>query len=133
MIDRGRIERQLRDLALDHAAGKLSDAEYLARQAQLRSELTSLHEEPRVGMTAERALEWLATLAETWQHADVPEAKAELLHAIEERYVVAGREIVSARLTPAASEHGLALALPEEVQPDRRARRWLAAVQARSA
>ncbi|MGO9180866.1 MAG: hypothetical protein ACLQBX_03270 [Candidatus Limnocylindrales bacterium] len=69
-----------------------------------------------MGTTAERALEWLTTLAETWQHADVPEAKAELLHAIDERYVVAGREMVSARLTPAASEHGVALALPEEVQ-----------------
>jgi len=63
-------------------------------------------------MTAERALGWLPTLAETWQHADVPEAKAELLHAIDQRYVVAGREIVPAQLTLAASEHGPALALP---------------------
>jgi len=47
--------------------------------------------------------------------ADVPEAKAELAHAIYERIVVAGRRIVSARLTPSAYEHGLALALPEKV------------------
>jgi len=47
--------------------------------------------------------------------ADVPEAKAELVHAIYERIVVAGRRIVSARLTAAAYEHGLALALPEKV------------------
>jgi hypothetical protein len=31
-----------------------------------------------------------------WQHADAPEAKVELLRAIDERYVGAGREIASA-------------------------------------
>ena len=51
---------------------------------------------------AERAVEWLRAIAETWQRADVPEAKAELLHAIYERIVVAGKSFVSARLTPAA-------------------------------
>ncbi len=35
------------------------------------------------------------------------------MHAIYERITVAGREIVSVRLTVAASAHGLALALPE--------------------
>ncbi len=37
------------------------------------------------------------------------------MHAIYERIVVAGRRIVSVRLTPAAYDHGLALALPEKV------------------
>jgi hypothetical protein len=45
----------------------------------------------------------------------VPEAKTQLLHAIYERIVVAGREFVAACLTPAAYAHGLALALPEQV------------------
>jgi hypothetical protein len=40
---------------------------------------------------------------------------AELLHAIYERIVVAGPAFVSARLTPAAEQHGLALALPQVV------------------
>jgi hypothetical protein len=44
----------------------------------------------------------------------VREAKADLLHAIYERIVVAGRSFVSARLTPAAYAHGLALAVPEK-------------------
>ncbi len=61
-------------------------------------------------------MEWLRALAGTWLQADVPAAKAELLHAIYDRIVVAGRQIVSARLTPSAYEHGLALALPDEVQ-----------------
>ena len=37
------------------------------------------------------------------------------MHAIYERIIVAGREIVGVRLTPAAYAHGLALALPEKV------------------
>ena len=45
----------------------------------------------------------------------MPEEKADLLHAIYERIVVAGPEIVRVRLTSAAYAHGLALALPEKV------------------
>jgi hypothetical protein len=47
--------------------------------------------------------------------ADVPEAKADVLHAIYERIVVTGRTIVSIRLTLAAYAHGLAVALPDNV------------------
>jgi hypothetical protein len=54
-------------------------------------------------------------LGETWASADVPEARADLLHAIYERVVVAGRRFVEVRLTPAAYKHGLALALPDAV------------------
>ena len=42
-------------------------------------------------------------------------ADLELVHAIYDRIVVVGPRIVSARLTPSAYEHGLALALPEKV------------------
>jgi hypothetical protein len=48
--------------------------------------------------------------------------KADLLHAIYDRIVVAVRRIVSVRLTPSAYAHGFALALPEKVcsgAPDR--------------
>jgi hypothetical protein len=51
--------------------------------------------------------------AQTWRDADVPEAKADLLHAVFERIVVAGPRFVRATLTPAACQHGLALALPQ--------------------
>ena len=47
--------------------------------------------------------------------ADVPEARADLLHAIYDRIVVKGRSIVAARLTAAAYSNGLALALPQVV------------------
>ena len=45
----------------------------------------------------------------------VPEAKADVLHAIYNQIVVWGRTIVSIRLTPSAYAHGLALALPTKV------------------
>ncbi len=57
----------------------------------------------------------LRVLADTWVTADVPEAKADLLHAISDRIVVAGRSIVAARLTSAAYSNGLALVLPQVV------------------
>ena len=47
-----------------------------------------------------------------WVNAEVPEARADLLHAIYDRIVVKGRSIVAARLTSAAYANGLALALP---------------------
>ncbi len=50
-----------------------------------------------------------------WQASGVREEKADLLHAIYDRIVVKGKEIVSVRLTPEAQSHGMALALPEKV------------------
>ena len=67
------------------------------------------------GSPAGRAVEWLSVLSDTWQAADVQDEKAELLHAIYDRIVVKGEEIVSARLTPEAQAHGMALALPQVV------------------
>ena len=47
--------------------------------------------------------------------SDVPEAKTELLPAVHER-IVGHREDESIRLTQATYAHGLALALPQEVE-----------------
>jgi hypothetical protein len=105
----------MRELAMDHVGGGISDETNLARLKRLRESLAEIEETAQVGVPADRAVEWLRALAETWQQADVPQARSELLHAIYERIVVAGREFVSARLTPAAYAHGLALALPEIV------------------
>ena len=114
-MDRARIERDMRQLALDHVAGELSDDTYLTRLAALRAALAALDRERSPGVSTERAVEWLRTFSVSWLAADVPEAKAEVLHAVYERIVVTGRRFVEARLTPAAYEHGLALALPEAV------------------
>ena len=82
---------------------------------QLRAGRAAIEDMAQEGVQSERAVEWLRALAETWVAADVPEAKAELLHAIYEKIVVAGRTFVGARLTPAAYANGLALVLPEQV------------------
>lgn len=67
------------------------------------------------GISPERAVAWLRALSATRRAAEVPAEKADLLHAIYDRIVVAGRRIVSVRLTPSAYAHGCALALPEMV------------------
>ncbi len=60
-------------------------------------------------------LAWLQELSATWRTAEVPAEKAALLHAIYDQITVAGRKIVSVRLTPSAYAHGFALALPDMV------------------
>jgi hypothetical protein len=114
-LDRARIERQMGELALDHVASRIDDATYLERLRGLRVDLASLATTAAADVPAERAAAWLRVLPETWANADVPEAKADLLHAIYDRIIVAGRAIIAARLTPAASASGLALALPQVV------------------
>jgi hypothetical protein len=106
-IDRGRLERQMRELALDHASARLADAAYLDRMAALRAQLSALEAMKASGTSASRAIEWLEILAETWQKAELPEEKSDVVHAIYERIVVAGPEFVGVRLTPAAYSHGL--------------------------
>jgi hypothetical protein len=111
-MDRARVERQMRALALEHVRGGLADDSHLARLGALRKQVTALETRSEVGVSPGRAIEWLRVIGTTWRDADVPEAKAGLVHAIDERIVVAGPEFVSARLTPDAYAHGLALALP---------------------
>ena len=97
-LDRARIERQMRDLALDHVAEWIDDSGYLERLGRLRVDLATVDVTLRGDLPAKRAVEWLQVLADTWVKADVPEARADLLHAIYDRIVVVGRSIVSARL-----------------------------------
>ena len=63
---------------------------YLTRMGELRSQLAAVDEGANPGVPADRAVAWLRAIGETWQHADIPQAKADLLHAIYERIVVAG-------------------------------------------
>jgi hypothetical protein len=112
-IDRARLERQMRELALDHAGSRVPDTACLERMAELRAQLAALETRTAAGTPASRAVEWLEILAETWQRAEVPEEKPDVVHAVYERIVVAGPEFVGVRLTPAAYSHGLAIALPE--------------------
>jgi hypothetical protein len=113
-IDRARIDRQIRELALEHAGGRLGDDTYLTRLKALREQRDAVVERTAQGLPGQRAVEWLRALGESFQAADVPKEKADLMHAIYERITAAGPEIVGVRLTAAAYAHGLALALPEK-------------------
>ena len=110
-----RIDRKIRELALEHAAGRLEDAAHLERLRELREAKDTVERTRGERVAAERAIEWLRALSATWTEADVPVAKADVLHAIYDQIVVTGREIVSVRLTSSAYAHGLALALPTKV------------------
>jgi hypothetical protein len=68
-----------------------------------------------IGVKPARAVAWLRAIGDAIRRADLLVERAELIHAIYDRIVIAGPRIVSARLTPSANEHGLALALPEKV------------------
>ena len=114
-LDKVRLEREKRTLANDHVEGRVSDDAYMARVKELRRRLAAF-DEPEAGhVPAKRAAAWLQAFGETLRSADVPEAKADLIHAIYERIVVAGPVFVRAHLTPAAYAHGLAALLPEVV------------------
>ena len=114
-LDKARLERQIKVLANQNVEGTLDDEAYVARKRELKRQIEALERSARPGIPAARAVEWLRALSETWSAADADAEKAELLHAIYDRIVVEGRRIVSARLTPDAMAHGMALALPEKV------------------
>ena len=110
------MDRRIRELALEHAAGALGDDTYLARLKALREARDAIADGSETGVPAQRAIEWLRALAESIHQADVPKERADLMHAIYDRITVAGSEIVGVRLTQAAYAHGLALALPQKVE-----------------
>jgi hypothetical protein len=114
-IDRARIDRQIRELALEHAGGLLGDDTYLARLRALREQRDAIVERTAPGIPGHRAVEWLRALGESFQVADVLKEKADLMHAVYEQITVAGTKFVEAKLTPSAEAHGLVLALPEAV------------------
>jgi hypothetical protein len=114
---RARMERMKRELALDHAAGKIADETYRARVAIIRQEMAALGtSEPPAIAPADKVVAKLRQLPGTWAKA-TPAGRVELLNSIYERITVKGREFVGARLTSDAYALGLALALPEQVQP----------------
>jgi hypothetical protein len=90
---------------------------YLARVAVIRQEMAALAtSEPPAMAPADKVVAKLRQLPETWAKA-TPAGRVELLNSIYERITVKGREFVSARLTSDAYALGLALALPEQVEP----------------
>jgi hypothetical protein len=114
-IDRGRIERRRRELALGMAAGRMSERAFLASVRRLNEEEAILGErQPRRVADATRAVEYIRNFAGSWAKAKPP-TRATMIQSVYEEVIVRGEEFVSVRLTPEAYAHGLALALPQEV------------------
>lgn len=121
-LGRARIERQLRELAGDVAAGRLSDELYLVRARELREQLAELKADDgrRVSVPADRAEHYLRTIADAWERASDPHVRSRVIHAVYARIEIRGRDFAGVTLTPEAYAHGLALALPERVAMARR-------------
>ncbi len=96
-MDRARLDRQMRELALEHVAARLDDAEHLARMARLRGDLEIVGAQPGRDLPSRRATEWLDALAEIWQKTELVEEKSDVIHAIYERIVIEGPRFVGLR------------------------------------
>ncbi|CAN5241208.1 hypothetical protein BH23CHL9_BH23CHL9_11980 [soil metagenome] len=112
-LRRKRLERRRRDLALDHAAGRFGDAEYLAAVAALRA---TENESPvrRTAVDAATAVRRLRDFGSVWTSRTEAQ-RAEMLRTVYARIEVRGSDFVAAHLTPDAVELGLTVALPETV------------------
>lgn len=115
-VGRKRIERERRELADGYARGGVPGSDFLAADAVLTARLEALRAAPATsqGITSAEALDYLRSFSATWADADARE-QADLIHATYERIEVAGPRIVSVTPTPDAARHGIALALPEQV------------------
>ena len=102
-------------MALEHVAGSIGDAAYIAQASALRAQRDAFETDKDPAVPAERAVAWLRAIGDAIRLADLPAERSDLVHAVYERIVVAGPTFVAARLTPSAYDHGLALALPQVV------------------
>jgi DNA invertase Pin-like site-specific DNA recombinase len=118
---RARLQRRLRELALEHADGRLPDGEYLAASTRLRSELEAAGAPRRAGVTPDEAVDAIRDLAALLADA-TDEERARIAHAVYARIPIAGAEIRPVELTPWAYELGLDQVLPEIVRLDWRPR-----------
>jgi hypothetical protein len=113
-LDAARLARRRRELALDHAAGRVDDETYLASVHALRTTAPDVIRNETTKVSAIRAVEYLRDLATLWPQATESE-RSELLHAIYARVTVTRDGFDSVELTPHADAHGVALAMPETV------------------
>lgn len=111
-ITRGQMDRRRRDLALDHAAGRLTDDAYMAAVTALRK--GAPEGPPRDRLEASEVVAQLRALPEAWE-ASSADRRRELVASIYERIEIRGQSFVGATLTPAAEAMGLALAMREKV------------------
>ncbi len=116
-IDRGHAERRRRQLALEMAAGRIGEREFVLAMRRLKDEETAAPVDARSRKTidAERALEYIRNFAAAWAKAKPP-TRATMLQSVYQSVTVQGNQFVSVRLTDDAYAHGFAIALPQEVR-----------------
>lgn len=112
---KARIERQMRELAADHVAERITDATYLARLAVLRAEAAAAGAARPSKVNADDAIRELTNLARAWERMTEVE-RAKLTHAVYAQIEVrGGSSDARVVLTPAAYDLGLDQVLPESV------------------
>ncbi len=109
-----RIERMMKDLALEHVAGRIGDAAYLEQMARLRAESSTKPSVQPAPVDPQEAVTFIEGIAATWKLA-TPEERARLVQATYERITVKGPSVVKVKLTPMAERTGLPALLPENV------------------
>ena len=89
-IERGRLDRQLRELALDHAAGNVDDAVYpgaVGRAAEPARRARGRRGADRIDGASRRVVR---AIGDAVRLADLPADRSDLIHAVYERIVGAG-------------------------------------------
>lgn len=118
---RARIQRRMRDLALEHAEGRIEDAAYLASSSRLRADLEAAGSARPSQVTADEAIAAIRDMAALFTDA-TDEERSRIIHAVYARIPIAGPEIRPVELTPWAYAHGLDQVLPELVRLEWRPR-----------
>jgi hypothetical protein len=113
-IDRVRLERQRRELALDVAGGRMSERAFLAAIRRLNEGAVQVGGERPGSVDGTKAINYIRNFASSWAKA-MPSTRATMIQSLYEEIVVRGAEVVSVRLSPEAYARDLALALPQEV------------------
>jgi hypothetical protein len=113
-IDRVRLERQRRELALDVAAGLMSERAFLAAMRRLNEAALHVGGERPGSVDGTKAIDYIRNFASSWAKAKPP-TRATMIQSLYDEIVVRGDEFVSVRLSPEAYAHGLAVAFPQEV------------------
>jgi hypothetical protein len=114
--DERELERRRRQLGEAFAAGRTEERELITGMRRLKEEAAA-GGRTRHGASVDpvSALAYVRNFTASWANAR-PQTRASLIKAVYAEIVVRGEEFVSVRLTDEAYAHGLAAALPEEVE-----------------
>ena len=112
-----RIERMMKELALEHVAGRIGDLAYLEQMARLRAELSTTPGVRPASVDPREAVAFIEGIEAVWVLA-TPEERARLVQATYERITVKGPNVVRVKMTPMAERTGLPALLPENVHDE---------------